>query len=101
MKHNFKKIIAVLSLTIVCCGLLTACGESWERTKKDLDSNYNGGLKRTISVYSYDGNLLKTYEGKCDIEENDSGKVLFDIDGKRIIIYNAVVIAEEVSDNAE
>lgn len=69
--------------------------------KKDWDSNYNGGLKRTISVYSYDGNLLKKYSGKCDIEENESNKVLFDINGKRVIIYNAVVIAEEVADDAE
>lgn len=95
MKYNFKKIITVF---ISCALLITfaGCGESWERTKKDWDSNYNGGLKRSISVYSYDGNLLKTYEGKCDIEENDSNKVLFDIDGKRVIIYNPVVIAEEI-----
>lgn len=71
------------------------CGESWERKKKDWDLEYNGGLERTISVYSYEGNLLKTYKGKCDIEENESNKILFDIDGKRVIIYNAVVIAEE------
>lgn len=72
MKYNFKKIITVF---ISCALLITfaGCGESW-----------------------YDGNLLKTYEGKCDIEENDSNKVLFDIDGKRVIIYNAVVIAEEI-----
>lgn len=93
MKVAKKIIVGVLTIGIIF--FLCGCGESWERTKKDWDSNYNGGLKRSISVYSYDGNLLKTYEGKCDIEENDSNKVLFDIDGKRVIIYNAVVIAEE------
>ena len=94
MKMKIKIVSLVASLALLLT--LTGCDESWERTKKDWDSNYNGGLKRSISVYSYDGNLLKTYEGKCDIEENDSNKVLFDIDGKRVIIYNAVVIAEEI-----
>ncbi len=93
MKVAKKIIVGVLTIGIIF--LLCGCGESWERSKKDWNSEYNGGLERTISVYSYDGNLLKTYKGKCDIEENESNKVLFDIDGKRVIIYNAVVIAEE------
>lgn len=93
MKVAKKIIVGVLTIGIIF--LFCGCGESWERTKKDWDSNYNGGLERTISVYSYEGNLLKTYKGKCDIEENESNKILFDIDGKRVIIYNAVVIAEE------
>lgn len=93
MKVAKKIIVGVLTIGIIF--LLCGCGESWERTKKDWNSEYNGGLERTISVYSYEGNLLKTYKGKCDIEENESNKILFDINGKRVIIYNAVVIAEE------
>lgn len=93
MKVAKKIIVGVLTIGIIF--LLCGCGESWERSKKDWNSEYNGGLERTISVYSYEGNLLKTYKGKCDIEENESNKILFDIDGKRVIIYNAVVIAEE------
>lgn len=93
MKVAKKIIVGVLAIGIIF--LLCGCGESWERTKKNWNSEYNGGLERTISVYSYDGNLLKTYKGKCDIEENESSKILFDIDGKRVIVYNAVVIAEE------
>lgn len=93
MKVVKKIIVGVLTIGIIF--LLCGCGESWERSKKDWNSEYNGGLERTISVYSYEGNLLKTYKGKCDIEENESNKILFDIDGKRVIIYNAVVIAEE------
>lgn len=93
MKVAKKIIVGVLTIGIIV--LLCGCGESWERKKKDWNSEYNGGLERTISVYSYEGNLLKTYKGKCDIEENESNKILFDIDGKRVIIYNAVVVAEE------
>ena len=47
-------------------------------------------------MYDHNGNLLKVYEGKIDVEANDYGnKVKFDLDGKRIIINNAIVIIEE------
>ena len=49
-----------------------------------------------MTVYDYGGNKLKTYEGKIDVEENSNGnKVFFELDGKRVVIYNAVVISEE------
>lgn len=93
MKKIYKKLITGF-LAVVMLLTLTACGESWKRTQKNFDSNYNGGLDRTITVYDYTGNKIAEYSGKCDIEANEN-KVLFDIDDKRIIIYNAVVIAEE------
>ena len=67
---------------------------SFNRKIKDTTSDFGGGLNRTITIYDYNGNIIKTYEGKCDIEESEN-KVLFDINGKRTIIYNAIVIAEE------
>lgn len=33
---------------------------------------------------------IASYEGKLDLQENES-KVLFDLDGKRYVYYNAVV----------
>lgn len=93
MKKLYKKLI-VGFLAIVILLTLAACGESWERTKKNYDSEYNGGLDRTITVYDYTGNKIAEYSGKCDIQTNEN-KVLFDLNDKRIIIYNAVVIAEE------
>jgi hypothetical protein len=76
--------------------MTTGCGESWERTVKDLDSEYAGGLNRTITVYDQNGQAIKQYKGKVDIRDSEYGnKVLFDLDGKRVVIYNAVVVAEE------
>lgn len=76
--------------------MTTGCGESWERTVKDLDSEYTGGLNRTITVYDQNGQAIKQYKGKVDIRDSEYGnKVLFDLDGKRVVIYNAVVVAEE------
>lgn len=49
-----------------------------------------------MKVYSHEGELLAEYEGKFDISENESGtKVKFDLNGKRTIIYNAIVIVDE------
>jgi hypothetical protein len=63
---------------------------------KNLSSEYGGGLTRTATVYTTEGKILDVFEGKFDVEANEYGnKVKFDLDGKRIMIFNAVVIVEE------
>ncbi|WMW48087.1 hypothetical protein RFN66_03595 [Bacillus paralicheniformis] len=53
-------------------------------------------MERTATVYDQSGNKIKTYKGKFDVEINNYGnKVKFDLNGKRIMINNAVVIVEE------
>jgi hypothetical protein len=74
---------------------LTGCA-AWDRQVKDWESSQGNGLKRTLTVYDNSGNEIKKYTGKFDIETNDYGnKVKFDLNGKRVIIYNATVITEE------
>lgn len=90
MKKKIIGIVITLGLIIGCTG----CA-SLERGLKSFGSDLTGGLNRTVEVYDYSGNLLKTYEGKIDIAESDGGKVLFDLDGNRYSIYNAIVIVEE------
>lgn len=93
-----KKLVIVSAL--LALSLITGC-ESWARTMKDWDSN-SGGLNRVMKVYDNQGHTLATYEGKFDIApntDNNGGttgtKILFDLDGKRHIIYNAIVIVDE------
>jgi outer membrane biogenesis lipoprotein LolB len=74
--------------------LLSGCSASCERNLKNINSEWTGGLNRTVTVYSNDGKIIKQYSGRFDIKEGDN-KVLFDLDGKRVIIYNGVVISEE------
>lgn len=88
-----KKKILKLALVLGMCLTLSGCA-SCDRGWKTLGSDLGGGLYRTVKVYDYNGNLLAEYEGKIDIEEAES-KVFFDVNGKRIIIYNAIVITEE------
>lgn len=55
-----------------------------------------GGLDRTVTVYDSSGNQIAVYEGKIDIEDSEYGnKVKFDLDGKRVMLYNCSVIVEE------
>jgi len=72
---------------------------SGQRELKSFGSEVNGGLTRTVTVYDLQGDVIKTYNGKFDIQ-TDNTRVFFDLpqpDGttKRVQIYNATVIAEE------
>ena len=65
--------------------------ESGKRAMIDQKSNLSGGLERTVTVYTADGEVLATYEGKIDIDANDGGYIKFDYNGNRYIYYNCFV----------
>ncbi len=85
-------LLAVLCAAMLCLSLLGGCTgcATWQRSCKTWQSEVSGGLNRTVNVYSYTGELIASYTGRIDVEENES-KVLFDLDGKRYIYYNALV----------
>lgn len=91
MKKKEKIIIAGTILLLVAIIFNSA---SLSRAIKTIRSDVSGGINRNVKVYSYDGKLIKEYEGKIDIQENEN-KVLFDLNGKRITIYNSPVVVEE------
>ena len=64
---------------------------SMDRIGTDVKSDLNGGLNRIINVYTADGKIIASYEGRIDIETNDGGYVKFDYDGKRYVYYNCFV----------
>lgn len=90
-----KKTLALGVISLGVAGCFTGCA-SLERDMKTFSSDFTGGLNRAVAVYDNNGNLLKTYEGKIDVQDTEYGnKVLFDLDGKRVVLYNATVIVEE------
>lgn len=97
MRKNLKKFI-LIGITVITILFNTGCA-SCERIGKNLSSEFNNGLNRSVYVYDMTGNLIKTYKGKIDIEETEAeNKVKFDItdnQNQRIMIYNAIVIVEE------
>lgn len=60
------------------------------RARTDERAELQNGLERIVTIYTADGNVLKQYEGKIDIEQ-DQGYVKFDWQGKRYIYYNCYV----------
>ena len=92
-----KSKVALLGIAVGCMVCFaTGCTASTKRKLVDIQSNWAGGLQRTITVYTADGQKLASYHGKIDIESNDGGYVKFDLDGKRYIYYNCFV--ESIAD---
>lgn len=84
-------VIAALLVTVAICGAYIWYRNNSERGRRalrDQESNLNGGIERTVSVYDIYGNLIKEYSGKFDIESDRKSYILFDDDnGKRHMIY--------------
>ena len=87
-----KKIIA-LALILVTIFMLTGCA-SMERDMKTITSDWGGGLNRTVTVYDYTGDPIKSWSGKIDISESEN-EVWFDLNGKRTIIQGGIIIVQE------
>ena len=92
-------IISAALVVFVLIGMLfyynnTAAGK---RAYKSQESNFNYGIERTVEVYDATGNLLKTYNGKFDIDYDDNRIIFDDENGKRhVICYpTGTVIVDE------
>lgn len=70
--------------------------QSGQRSIKTLKSNVSG-IERTVTVYDINGDVIKEYIGKFDVDY-DSSRILFDDEeGKRHVIYytTGTVIIDE------
>lgn len=98
MRSRSSALVIIIIVALVI-GLLVLMfnGAGFQRTLKSFKSNYTGGLYRTVSVYDYNGNLLREYgPAMIDISESEN-ETFFDYNGQRIVIHNAIVIVEEVN----
>lgn len=93
-------IVSAVLVVFVLIGMLfyynnTASGK---RAYKTQESNFNYGIERTVEVYDVTGNLLKTYEGKFDIDYDENRIIFDDENGKRHVIYypTGTVIVDEI-----
>lgn len=74
--------------------MIEGCTTSQQRELKSLKAEWLGGVERKVTVYDYNGKIIKTYEGKIDMSKSEREVDLL-LDGKRIIIHGGIVIAEE------
>ena len=98
MKHRSGVLIFIIVVALMIGMLIFAFSSAnFQRTLKSWKSNYTGGLYRIVSVYDYNGNLLREYgPAMIDISESEN-ETFFDYNGTRIVIHNAIVIVEEVN----
>lgn len=93
-----KRIIAlvILIITVMVIILSLSSCASWDRAGKSISSEVSGGLNRTVTVYDNNGTKIKSWTGKIDLQTSDeNNKVLFDINGKRVVIQGGTTIIEE------
>ncbi|MEG1523857.1 MAG: hypothetical protein RR475_02395 [Clostridia bacterium] len=91
------KFLTMMITALLIAGMF-ACGfwyfrntASGQRSIIDQKSNLSGGVERTVTIYTANGDVLATYQGKIDIESNDGGYIKFVFDGNRYIYYNCFV----------
>ena len=92
-RTTMKKLLLIplVALTI----LLGGC--TWfDDRAKDFESDTKG-LKRTVTIYSKTGEVLKQYKGNnVRTKYNDNGgPLVINIDGKRVQLMNSDVVIEE------
>lgn len=91
-------LVALVVLLFAIIAMVTGCSgcASCSRSCVDIQSDFNGGLDRTVTVYTANGDIIATYKGKIDLDSNEGGYVKFDFNGKRYIYYNCFV--ESIAD---
>ena len=88
-------IIAIIALVLcVCTAKATEYVGSVKRFTKGMESNWGGGLKRTVTLYDNHGKVLRQWYGKIDISEA-TDEIDFIVEGRRIIIHGGITIVEE------
>lgn len=91
----------IIALALIVTPIVYSNTEAGKRALKDQKSNFGNGINRVVEVYDVSGELIKTYEGKFDVEvSNESGSpyILFDDEkGKRHIVYytTGTIIVDE------
>lgn len=93
MKRKYIKR-AVLITVILVSGLLGGCS-SCSRMGKSISSDMCGGLNRTVTLYDYEGEEIRSWSGKFDVSESENEVYFDNQDGKRIIIHGGIVVNEE------
>jgi len=87
-----KALVIIAAVFIVGA---TLAGELWyfnstesgKRAMKDQKSNFGGGITREVTIYDMEGDVIRQYEGKFDVEMHDTYVLFDDEQGLRHIVY--------------
>ena len=85
-------VAGIVVIGLIFCGLWWYFHNTASGQRKVVDQKSNiSGIERTITVYTANGDVIATYTGTIDVEQNDGGYIKFDFNGKRYIYYNCFV----------
>lgn len=75
---------------VVLVGVVALLGTSTaQRTLKSVSSDFGGGLDRTVTVYDYNGNEIRSWTGKFDVSESEN-EVYFDKLSRRMLVTSVM-----------
>lgn len=83
-----KKKVLIGATLVLGLTALAGC-ESTERMKKDMKSEFHGGLNRTVEVVGINGEVIRKYEGKFDVTADEKRVKFIDDKGKSHLIYRS------------
>ena len=85
-----KKVLIIL----VCFAFLFISCERLKKRVKHVKSEYVG-LERIVTLYSYDGKVIKQWEGKFMVEIEGGLIAFIDDDGKEIKVMGVFTVEEK------
>ncbi len=80
-------ISVILAALLIVIPFVYMQTEKGQRALKSQKSNFSGGIERTITIYDINGEVIKTYDGRFDIDYNSERIIFDDENSKRHIIY--------------
>ena len=90
---SFRVKVVLITAVALACTALGGCA-SCDRSMKSFDSDINGGLNRTVTLYSTTGEKIRGWDGRIDLSQSEE-EIMFDLDGRRVIIHGGIVVVEE------
>ena len=94
--HKSYVALVIIFIAIFLIIILIFGRASVKREVKTMTSGFDNGLDRKITVYDYNGNKIRSWTGKFDVTQGETGLLFDDQDGRRVIITNGIVINEEI-----
>lgn len=94
MKRKTFICMIIMAAFVACASMFTSC-ESCSREMHSLQSDFGGGLYRRVTLLDYQGDTLKVWEGKFDVQFTDRNSAYWDQNGKRVMVSGGIIINEE------
>ena len=95
MKRKTFIYLIIMAAFLAAASMFSSC-ESCAREIHSMQSDFGGGLHRRVILLDYQGDTLKVWEGKFDVQFTDRNSAYWDYNGKRVMISGGIIVNEEL-----